>query len=173
MMKKTLLILLIAVGSAAVGLYVGTQRLTPVAAADPAVAKLMQTPLADLSGQSHQLAEWKGKILLVNFWATWCPPCVAEMPELVALQQEMAAKNLQIIGIGIDSPAKMKEFADKHQISYPLLVGGIEGTELSRSLGNPAGGLPFTVLLDASGQMRKAYLGRLNMATVKADLAGL
>ena len=173
MNKKITLFIVIAVLSTAIGIYFGNKRLEPARAADPAITKLLNTSLPDLSNQPRQLSEWQGKILLVNFWATWCPPCVAEMPELVALQNEMASKNLQIIGIGIDSPSNMKQFAEKHQISYPLLVAGMQGTELSRDLGNQAGGLPFTVLLDASGQVRQTYLGKLNMETLRTDLAGL
>jgi thiol-disulfide isomerase/thioredoxin len=173
MNKKTTLFVVIAILSSAIGIYVGTQKLAPTMPLDPAVAKLMQTPLPDADNQPHRLSDWKGKILLVNFWAPWCPPCVAEMPELVELQQELAGKNLQIVGIGVDSPSNIKQFAEKHQIGFPLLVAGMQGTELSRELGNQAGGLPFTVLLDASGQVRQTYLGKLNMDKLRSDLTGL
>lgn len=173
MNTKKILFIAIALLSAAIGVFFGAKKLEPAIPTDPAVARLMHTSFPDTENQTRHLAEWKGKVLLVNFWAPWCPPCVAEMPELVALQNEMAAKNLQILGIGIDSPSNIKQFADKHQISYPLLVAGMQGTELSRELGNQAGGLPFTVLLDASGQVRHTYLGKLNMETVRNDLAAL
>ena len=110
---------------------------------------------------------------VVNFWATWCPPCVAEMPELVELQADMKDKNLQIVGIGIDSPSNIKEFLSTYKISYPVLIAGMSGTELSRLLGNQAGGLPFTVLIGADGQVKKTYLGRLDMKKVRADLLSL
>ena len=173
MNKKILLFVVIAILSSVIGVYVGMHRLAPTVPANPAVATLMQSRLPDAGGQLHQLSDWKGKILLVNFWAPWCPPCVEEMPELAALQNEMAAKNLQIVGIGIDSPSNIKQFAEKHQVSYPLLVAGMQGTELSREMGNQAGGLPFTVLLDPTGQVRKTYLGRLNIAQLRSDLAEL
>jgi peroxiredoxin len=173
MNKKTLLFVVIAILSSVIGVYVGMHRLAPTVPANPAVATLMQSRLPDAGGQLHQLSDWKGKILLVNFWAPWCPPCVEEMPELAALQNEMAAKNLQIVGIGIDSPSNIKQFAEKHQVSYPLLVASMQGTELSREMGNQAGGLPFTVLLDPTGQVRKTYLGRLNIAQLRSDLAEL
>ncbi len=173
MNKKTLLFVVIAILSSVIGVYVGMHRLAPTVPANPAVATLMQSRLPDAGGQLHQLSDWKGKTLLVNFWAPWCPPCVEEMPELAALQNEMAAKNLQIVGIGIDSPSNIKQFAEKHQVSYPLLVAGMQGTELSREMGNQAGGLPFTVLLDPTGQVRKTYLGRLNIAQLRSDLAAL
>ena len=173
MNKKITLFIAIAILSSAFGVYIGMQRLAPATPADPGVAKLMQTGLPDVNNRLHQLSDWRGKILLVNFWAPWCPPCVAEMPELVALQNEMAAKNLQIVGIGIDSPSNIRQFSEKHDISYPLLVAGMQGTELSRELGNQAGGLPFTVLLDKDGRVRQTYLGKLNMEKLRADLAAL
>jgi peroxiredoxin len=119
------------------------------------------------------MSEWQGKVLLINFWATWCPPCVSEMPDLVALQNDLAGKNLQVVGIGIDSPSNIREFADKHQITYPLLLGGLEGSELSRQFGNESGGLPFTILIGADGSVRKTYMGRLDMEKVRADLASM
>jgi peroxiredoxin len=133
----------------------------------------MQVSLKDSGGRQRKMSEWQGKVLLINFWATWCPPCVSEMPELVALQNELASKNLQVVGIGIDSPSNIREFAEKHQISYPLLLGGLEGSELSRQFGNQSGGLPFTILIGADGSVRKTYMGRLDMEKVRADLASM
>jgi peroxiredoxin len=95
------------------------------------------------------------------------------MPELVELQADMKDKNLQIVGIGIDSPSNIKEFLSTYKISYPVLIAGMSGTELSRLLGNQAGGLPFTVLIGADGQVKKTYLGRLDMKKVRADLLSL
>jgi thiol-disulfide isomerase/thioredoxin len=151
------------------------------ASAGSASTHLYAQTLNDLSGKPQTLAQWKGKPLLVNFWATWCGPCVQEMPELSALANEEAAngakkgatKRFNVIGLGIDSPSAMSEFAAKHNIKYPLYVGGMDGTELSRAFGNTNGGLPFTVLIGADGQVRKTYLGKLKFDELKADLAGL
>jgi len=171
--SKLLTFAAIAIVFTAIGIYVGVKRLNPAPAENTAVAALMQSSLPDTKNQQRALAEWKGKTLLVNFWATWCPPCVAEMPELVELQADMAGRNVQIIGIGIDSPSNIQQFSEKLQISYPLLVAGMQGTELSRQFGNQAGGLPFTVLIGPDGQIRQTYLGRLDMKKVRADLASL
>jgi thiol-disulfide isomerase/thioredoxin len=138
------------------------------AATDALFAQTMNDP----HGQPLPLAQWKGKALVVNFWATWCPPCVEEMPELSALQTMLPA-NMQIIGIGIDSAENIAEFAKKYQISYPLYIGGIQASELSRQLGNQAGGLPFTVLIGADGKAKKTYLGRLKMEELRKDLNAL
>ena len=173
MTKKTLLIVLIAVLFTGIGVYFGAKRFQPAAPADTAVGALMQLSMADPAGKQQKLAQWQGKVLLVNFWATWCPPCVAEMPELQQLQTERQSKGLQIVGIGIDSPTNIREFSEKHKISYPLLVGGLQGTEVSRSFGNEAGGLPFTVLIGADGAVKQTYMGRLDMQKVRADLDSL
>jgi thiol-disulfide isomerase/thioredoxin len=142
-------------------------------AAHSASTNLYAQTLNDLSGKPQALAQWKGKPLLVNFWATWCGPCVQEMPELSTLANEENGKRFNVIGVGIDAPSAMSEFAAKHNIKYPLYVGGMGGTELSRAFGNTNGGLPFTVLIGADGQVKKTYLGKLKFDELKADLAAL
>lgn len=140
------------------------------AAQNPAEA-LFAAQLPDKSGQMQALAKWRGKPLIVNFWASWCGPCVREMPELMALASELAPKGIQTIGIGVDSAANISEFAAKHQISYPLLEAGVNGTELSHQLGNETGGLPFTVLIDKNGKIKKTYLGTLEFKQLRLDIA--
>jgi peroxiredoxin len=171
--SKLLAFVVISILFTGIGIYFGVKRFNPAPAEDGAVSALFQSSLPDTQNQQRSFSEWKGKTLLVNFWATWCPPCVAEMPELVELQADMASRNLQIIGIGIDSPSNIRQFAEKLEISYPLLVAGMEGTELSRQFGNQGGGLPFTVLIGADGRVRQTYIGRLDMKKVRADLAAL
>lgn len=155
------------------GLYFGARHHSPVAAEATAVDALFQLRLIDPDEQVQALAQWQGKALVVNFWATWCAPCVEEMPELAQLHSELAPQNIHVLGIGIDSASNIKQFAAKYHINYPLYVGGISSTEISRKLGNPTGGLPFTVLIDAKGVIKKTYLGRLNMAQLRADIAEL
>ncbi|MFM7632323.1 MAG: TlpA disulfide reductase family protein [Betaproteobacteria bacterium] len=172
-MKKITAFVVIAVLFTAIGIYFGVKRLQPSAPADTAVAALMQISMKDSAGKQRKMSEWQGKVLVLNFWATWCPPCVSEMPELVALQNDFVSKNVQVVGIGIDSPSNIREFAEKHQITYPLLLGGMEGTELSKQFGNQSGGLPFTLLIGADGSVLKSYMGRLDMEQVRADLSSL
>jgi thiol-disulfide isomerase/thioredoxin len=138
-----------------------------------AVTNLYAQSLNDLSGKQQSLGQWKGKPLLVNFWASWCAPCVQEMPELSELAAKDGGKHVNVIGIGIDSPANLNEFVKKTKVSYPLYVGGMSGTDLSRELGNVNGGLPFTVLIGPDGQVRKTYVGRLKFDQLRADLAKL
>lgn len=173
MSRKILVFVVIAVLFTGIGIYFGAKRFEPEAAADSAVGALMQARLPDATGAERQLTEWQGKTLVVNFWATWCPPCVEEMPELVELQNDLGSQNVQVLGIGIDSPSNIRQFSEKHQISYPLLVAGMAGTDLSREFGNQAGGLPFTVLIGSDGRVRKTYIGRLDLKKLRADLASL
>lgn len=95
------------------------------------------------------------------------------MPELSALQGEIQSKQIQILGIGIDSPSNIAEFANKYKISYPLYNGGLEASELSRQLGNQAGGLPFTIVIGRDGQVKKTFLGRLHMDELRKEIARL
>ncbi|MES2128808.1 MAG: TlpA disulfide reductase family protein [Pseudomonadota bacterium] len=184
MTKKNLLAYgLIALLFGASGAYVGLNQkdaapATTVIAPTPGgvphsvVNELFAQSMKDVSGKEQPLSQWKGKPLLVNFWAPWCAPCVQEMPELSALSSAPGS-GVQVIGIGIDSPSNIAEFAGKFRIAYPLYVAGMSGTDLARAFGNAAGGLPYTVLIGADGQVKKTYLGRLKFAQLKADLAAL
>lgn len=156
---------------AALGGFFGWRKEAPVMPANEAVEHLFAQHLADAQGIPHSLGQWRGQPLVLNFWATWCAPCVEEMPELTELQAEIAPRNIQILGIGIDSPSNIAEFAQKYQIGYPLYVAGMQGTELTRHFGNQTGGLPFTVLISANGEISKVYLGRLKMEELRRDLA--
>ncbi len=166
-----------------IGAYIALGREAPPQAAPvaPIAAKAPLTPVGalfaetmnDASGTSHALGRWKGKALVVNFWAPWCAPCVQEMPELNQVALDSAAQGINVIGIGIDSPSNIAEFASKLKISYPLYVAGMSGTDLSRQFGNSNGGLPYTVLIGADGKVVKTYLGKLKFEELKADLAKL
>ncbi|PFH10662.1 peroxiredoxin [Collimonas sp. PA-H2] len=171
-MKRNIFIFVpIALLFCAIGVYFGIQRNTPTAPENAAVAALFAQEIPDAGGKASSLAQWKGKPLVVNFWATWCAPCVEEMPELNALQGEIAAKNIQIIGIGVDSADNIAKFAEKYKISYPLYVAGTGATVLLRQFGNQSGGLPFTVLIGRDGEVKKMYLGSIKFDELRKDLS--
>jgi thiol-disulfide isomerase/thioredoxin len=165
---KILLIVLIGLLAAAIGAYVGLQRVKPASPQDQALTQLFAQTLPDPAGRPEALSKWQGKPLLINFWASWCGPCVEEMPELVALHKQMP--QLQVIGIGVDSADKIAEFAAKLHIDYPLYVAGSNAIGLMRDLGNAVGGLPFTLLIDSKGTIQKTYIGAIDFDKLRKDL---
>lgn len=132
---------------------------------DPAPPEIGEAILSgrfsDLDGAPSTLAAFRGRILVVNYWATWCAPCREEIPMFVRLQQEFADKNVQFVGIAIDQVDKVREFAKEIRISYPLLIGGMDALDLSRRAGNTVGVLPFTVVLGRNGQVANSLIGGL------------
>jgi thiol-disulfide isomerase/thioredoxin len=112
-------------------------------------------------GGSLPMAQFKGKALLVNFWATWCPPCVEELPLLERFHQNASGKSLQIVGLAIDQPSSVAKFLQKTPLSFSLGLAGLDGTELSRTLGNTVGGLPFTVVFGADGRLIGRKMGQI------------
>ena len=127
--------------------------------ATDAYPRLLAATLPDIRGELQPLAQWKGKVLVINFWASWCPPCREEMPALSRLQIKHAANGIQIIGIALDNAANVVQYAKKHPTSYPLLVGDSTTTELNRAMGNSQMALPYTVVYDAAGTARMTRLG--------------
>lgn len=109
--------------------------------------------LPDVSSNQHNISEWQGKIRVINFWATWCPPCLKEMPEFIALQEQYAAKGLQFIGIAIDDQEPVEKYLATIKINYPILIGGVNGISLSQQLGNSFDAVPFTVVVNQQGQI--------------------
>jgi len=116
----------------------------------------------DLNEKLQPLAQWKGKILIVNFWATWCPPCIAEIPEFIKIQSKYASAGVQFVGIAIDQKSKVKTFVDEVGMNYPALLGDLAGIDLAKRLGNPSGGLPYTVIVDRTGKVISTQLGTLS-----------
>ena len=143
------------------------QRGTTGDGAPSAAAPLYALSLPDMNGKSQALEQWKGKVLVVNFWATWCTPCREEMPEFVRLQREYGPKGLQFVGIAVDDVGKVREFANELGLNYPSLIGGYGALELSRTLGNSVMALPFTVVVGRTGSVSLTQLGPLKPAHVQ------
>ena len=117
--------------------------------------------LPDVDGRQQPLSQWRGKVLVVNFWATWCAPCREEIPILVTLQEKYRARGLQLVGIAIDQRDKVEAFAREFKINYALLLGGLETINVSRQIGNRLGALPYTAVLDRSGRIVSRQLGKV------------
>ncbi|WP_397473573.1 TlpA family protein disulfide reductase [Pusillimonas sp.] len=139
----------------------------PALAAD----SLFSEKLPDVDGVEQPLRQWLGKPVVVNFWATWCPPCVNEMPDLEELHQKYP--DVHFLGLAVDTAVNVRKFNEKVQVSYPLLMIGHGGIERMRAMGNRAGGLPFTVVYDARGQASETILGQVKPAELEKIIQGL
>ena len=154
---------------------------TPATAPSPAALVGQRRPdfsLADAAGRPVTAADFAGQVLLLNFWATWCAPCVEEMPMLSALQRERAGQGLQVLGISVDDPGRARAFAQGLDLAYPVLFGaGPSGAGaamlVGRRYGNASGMLPFSVLIDAGGIVRWTHLGAVSREHLEAQLMGL
>jgi thiol-disulfide isomerase/thioredoxin len=136
-------------------------------------AELFATTLPDENGTPQALSQWQGKIIVLNFWATWCPPCREEMPELSELNTEYQDKNVIVIGIALDEIGLIKEFDDENNISYPLLAAEDTGGNLAFNLGNDKSALPYTVIIKPDGTIANTYFGRISKKLLEETLLKL
>jgi thiol-disulfide isomerase/thioredoxin len=137
------------------------------------VERLFAARMPDLEGSQASLAQWRGKVLVVNFWATWCNPCREEIPDFIHLQKEFGDKGIQFVGIAADQVDKVRLFANELQINYPLLIGNYEALDLAKGVGNRISALPFTVVLDRNGRLVHRQLGILKVDKLRLIFAEL
>ena len=163
-------IVLAALIAGAAGIYAATSRYSPAPAADGVVEQFFRTALPDATGKPVEMTAFRQKTVVINFWAPWCAPCVEEMPELTALADEVRARNIHFVGIGIDSAENIRDFSAKVPVSYPLAVAGFSGTELARAFGNSVGALPFTVIVTPEGNISYRKTGQVTQAELKTAL---
>lgn len=138
---------------------------TPAAVTNAAGA--LEFSMLDLAGETRSSSEWQGKVVLLNFWATWCPPCIEEIPELIELQDSYAAQGLQIVGVAVDDEAAVRAFAAGMGFNYPILPGETDAIELSQRYGNRQGVLPYSVFIDREGKIIEKIQGALSMQRAK------
>ena len=124
----------------------------------------------DLNGKLRNIKEWDGKLILLNFWATWCPPCKKEIPAFIELQQTYSDQGFQIIGLAIDDEEAVIEYAEKIGMNYPTLVVQDGGVGLAKHFGNGAGVLPYTVIIKPDGEISTTIRGELSMIRAKEIL---
>lgn len=124
-------------------------------------------------GKTLALATLRDKPLLVNFWATWCPPCLEELPMLERFSREQAVNGWQVVGLAIDQPSAVRKFLERVPVGFPMGLAGLQGTELIRQLGNTSGGLPFTIVLGADGAVLGRKMGKLDPTDLDAWQRGL
>lgn len=177
--KATALIVLLALVGAAAGVLVGQYAMEPRGPALPPGtlvleegAKRPDAELPDLEGQLHRLSDFDGRPLLINFWATWCPPCIEELPLLEALQAEQGEDGLRVLAIAVDDPESVRGFLNQQPVQMPVLLAEPGLVDLSTTLGNSRSVLPYSVLIDAQGRIAKRHFGAFSEDSLRAWVDG-
>ncbi|MGE0348291.1 TlpA disulfide reductase family protein [Hydrogenophaga sp.] len=160
--RRTLWMGGIAVAAAAAGGWLSWRRLQPQAVPGGAEAAFWAGAYDGPNGEVVRVADFLGRPLLVNFWATWCPPCVEELPLLNAFHLAHKARGWQVLGLAVDQAGAVRGFMQKLPLNFPVGMAGFAGTELSRSLGNATGALPFSVVFGASGALLHRKIGKVS-----------
>ena len=159
--------------AAAVALFY--QWRTSDAPPDPAAVgrMVLAASLMGVDGKLQPFEQWRGKVLVVNFWATWCAPCREEIPGFIQFQERFRADGVQFVGVAIDQKERVAPYAKEMGINYPLVVGGLETMEFARQLGNQRSVLPFTLVIYRSGKVTSAQVGMLRPEKLESLLKPL
>ena len=169
-LARALLIGVLGLSAAGAGYWFQHRGAAAQAAAEVPV---LDASFADLAGKPRRLDEWQGKLVVLNFWATWCPPCLKEMPAFVRLQQRYGEQGVQFIGIALDTREEVAKFVTEHGIDFPILAGEEEVARYMQRLGNQIGALPYTVVLDRGGDIRHTHQGEWSEADAEQVIRGL
>lgn len=129
--------------------------------------------LPGLDGRRHDIGQWDGRVILLNFWATWCKPCREEMPMLDALQRDYGGRGLQVVGVALDRPGPVQQFVEQLGIDYPILVDDDSAIDIARRYGNDHGVLPFSVLIRRDGTVDRVLFGKVERETLERPLSRL
>ena len=151
----------VALGALAAGGLFSWIKNKPVPANSLDLQQLWSSAFDLPSGDPVEWSKFRGNPLIINFWATWCTPCVEEMPLIDRFYKENAAKGWQVVGLAIDQPSRVRSFLAQSPVSYPIVLAGMGGTQLTQALGNESGSLPFTIILDAKEGVLLKKIGKL------------
>ncbi|ART55959.1 redoxin [Acidovorax carolinensis] len=157
----------VAAAAAVGGAGLAWWRLQPHAVQEGAAQALWAQAFYTPDGARLAMESFAGKPLLLNFWATWCPPCVDELPMLNNFYRENKASGWQVVGLAIDQPSSVRKFLARLPLDFPVGLAGLGGSELGRSLGNLTGGLPFTVVFSGDGRVAHRKMGQVTPEDLK------
>ncbi len=158
----------VATAAALAGAGLAWRRYQPQAMASAAEATLWSLEFATPEGGLMRMASFRGKPLLLNFWATWCPPCIEELPLLSRFYAENAKKGWQVLGLAVDQRDPVNRFLARDPVTFPVALAGLAGVDLGKLLGNLTGGLPFTVVLGADGLVAQRKMGKVSPQDLEA-----
>lgn len=163
-MKKVLPFIILALVAIGAGLWVAQTVFSP----ESAHAKSLDFRLPDMQGKIHKLSDWRNKVVVLNFWATWCPPCREEIPEFVKLQNTYGKAGVQVIGVAVDNLEDVKEFYKAEGMNYPVLIGEQDAINIMAEFGETTGSLPYTVIVNTDGEIVAHKLGALDLPHMEA-----
>jgi len=186
-MNKTATTMLLAAVSLAAGFgfYQYTQQGTITVAEKTTTTPVAKKPLSmigqkradfslpDLQDTQHSIKEWDNKVILLNFWATWCPPCRKEIPAFIELQEQFGKQGFQVIGVAIDEKDAVEDYADGMGVNYPILIGNNTALEVSAAYGNRFGQLPYSLVIDRQGVIQFIGKGELTFADIAEQIKPL
>jgi peroxiredoxin len=177
-MKNTLIFIIVTALAGVAGFslqqYLSTGNNGTAASINPVIGQPRpEFAMLDLDGKLRNIKEWDGQVVLLNFWATWCPPCMQEIPGFIEVQHDLSGQDFQIIGVAVDNEDAVRKFASENGVNYPLLPGEDEAIELADRYGNRSGGLPYSVLIDKNGNISDTITGELNKTRLKNLLVKL
>ncbi len=179
-MTRALPLVLLALVAGAAGFFIYMKLFQPAPPETPPATAARQAAefapsftLPDLEGMPRSSGEWDGAVRVVNFWATWCPPCIREIPLLVEIQERYAGRGVQVIGIAIDETEAVAEFAADFDFNYPVLIGQQDAMDLANAFVNNFIGLPFTAFTDREGRILRVHTGEIHREQIEAILAEL
>lgn len=170
MQKKPLYFVPVGLAALVAGIWFAQAYFSPSPPDASPVTALWERSFPNPEGEAQPLSQWRGQVLVLNFWATWCAPCRDEMPDFASLRAQYRPQEVEFVGLAIDNPQRVTAFLQRQPVNYPILVGEGEAHALARLLGNPGGALPYTVVLDREGRIVLTHLGRLPRAKLETTL---
>lgn len=151
----------------------GSQSALSSEASQQGAKAILAANLPDIQGENQAISQWRGNVIVVNFWATWCTPCREEIPEFIAAQEKYRDQGLVFVGIAIDQADKVKAYSEEFGINYPVLIGSLHAWSLAEAAGNRQSALPYTVIINRSGEIVETYLGRVHLKKLEKSVIPL